>query len=114
MAIEVNEPALSYARDLIRRGKVVRDQRDWSEVAPTTQQENEVIERDGWSEYARWHLGVDPSENPETKKAYSFPFGDFSEVHRSGVIAGESRAGQYHHTEVEAAFKSLLELIDEG
>jgi hypothetical protein len=113
MAIEVNEPALRHARSLIRDGKVVRDDRDdWSEAAPTTQQENDVIERDGWTEYSHWHLGIDKSENRETKKAYSFPFGDFRKVHRSGVIAGESRAGQYGHTEIEKALKGLLELID--
>ena len=66
----------------------------------------------GWTEYAHWHLGVDKSQDRETKGAYSFPFGDFRRVHRSGVIAGESRAGQFDHTEIRDAFKALLELID--
>lgn len=113
MAIELNEPALRHARSLVREGKVVRDTRDdWSEAAPTSQEENDLIEQKGWTEYAHWHLGIDRSENPETKKAYSFPFGDFDKVHRSGVISGESRAGQYDHAEIERALKSLLELID--
>src|SRR6478735_816727 len=94
MAIELNQPALRHARALIREGKVVRN------------------ERDGWTEYSHWHLGIDKSENRETKGAYSFPFGDFRKVHRSGVIAGESRAGQYDHDEVRDALKALLELID--
>ena len=38
-------------------------------------------------------MGIDKGENRETKGAYSFPFGDFRRVHRSGVISGESRAG---------------------
>jgi hypothetical protein len=113
MAIELNEPALRQARSLIRDGKVVRDERDdWSEAAPTADEENNFIEREGWTAYAHWHLGIDKDENPETKKAYSFPYGDFRRVHRSGVISGESRAGQYDHDEVEAALKKLLELID--
>jgi len=115
MAIELNEAALRHARALVREGKVVRDERDaWSATAPTPDEENHFIEREGWTAYAHWHLGVDPDENPETKQAYSFPFGDFRKVRRSGVIAGEYRAGQYDHDEIEAALKGLLELIDAG
>lgn len=113
MAIELNGPALRHARALVREGEVVRDERDdWSEAAPTPDEENAFIERDGWTAYSHWHLGVDRDENSETKGAYSFPFGDFRRVHRSGVIAGESRAGQYDHTEIRDALRALLELID--
>jgi hypothetical protein len=34
-------------------------------------------------------------------------------VHRSGVIAGESRAGQFGHDEIRDALKKLLSLIDD-
>lgn len=113
MSIELNQPALRHARALIRDGKVVRDERDdWSEAAPTARDENAFIEREGWTEFSHWHLGVDRSEDRETKQAYSFPFGDFRRVHRSGVISGESRAGQYGHDEIRDALKALLELID--
>lgn len=113
MAIELNQPAVRQARALVRDGEVVRDERDdWSEAAPTVDEENAFIEREGWTAFAHWHLGIDKSENPETKKAYSFPYGDFRKVRRSGVISGESRAGQYDHAEVEKALRSLLELID--
>jgi len=113
MSIQLNQAGLRHARDLIREGKVVRDQRDdWSEAAPTADDENAFLEREGWTEYSHWHLGVDRRENEETKGAYSFPFGDFRRVHRSGVIAGENRAGQHDHYEIRDAFRSLLELID--
>jgi hypothetical protein len=114
MAIELNQPALKHARALVREGKVVRDHRDaWSEAAPTPDEENAFIEREGWIEFSHWHLGIDKSEDRQTKGAYSFPFGDFSKVHRSGVISGESRAGQYDHDEIRDALKALLDLIDE-
>lgn len=113
MAIQLNQPALRHARALIREGKVVRDERDdWSEAAPTADEENEFIEREGWTAYSHWHLGIDRSENEETKGAYSFPIGDFRRVRRSGVISAESRAGQYDHYEIRDALKALLELID--
>ena len=114
MTIELNNAALRAARALVRDGKVVRDDRDaWSEAAPTADEENAFIEREGWTEFAHWHLGIDHDENPETKGAYSFPYGDFRKVHRSGVIAGESRAGQYDHDEIRDALKKLLDLIDD-
>jgi len=113
MAIELNEPALRHARALVRDGKVVRDERDaWSEAAPTADEENSFIERNGWTEYSHWHLGIDKQEDAETKGAYSFPIGDFRRVHRSGVISAESRAGQYDHDEIRDALKKLLDLID--
>ena len=113
MAIELNEPALRQARSLVRDGKVVRDERDdWSEAAPSADDENAFIEREGWTAFSHWHLGIDKSAKPETKQAYSFPYGDFERVHRSGVISGESRAGQYDHTEIERELKKLLDLID--
>ncbi len=113
MAIELNEPALRHARALVREGKVVRDERDaWSEAAPTADEENDFIERHGWTEFSHWHLGLDRSENRETKGADSFPIGDFRKVHRSGVISAESRAGQHDHVEIRDALKKLLDLID--
>ena len=113
MAIELNEAALRHARALVRDGKVVRDERDdWSEAAPSADEENDFIDKQGWTEYSHWHLGIDKSEDAETKSAYSFPFGDFKKVHRGGVIAGESRAGQYDHDEIRDALKKLLDLID--
>jgi hypothetical protein len=113
MAIELNQPAVRHARSLVHDGDVVRDERDaWSEAQPTPDEENAFIEKNGWTEYSHWHLGKDPDANPETKEAYSFPYGDFRKVHRSGVIAGESRAGQYDHAEVRDALRGILEAID--
>jgi hypothetical protein len=114
MTIELNKPALKNARALVRAGAVVRDgQGDWSEAQPTPDEENGFIERDGWTQYAHWHMGIDKSAERDRKEAYSFPFGDFRKVHRSGVIAAESRAAQFGHTEIRDALKKLLELIDD-
>lgn len=85
---------------------------DWAEAAPTADEENGFIERDGWTEYAHWHLGVDKTADRETKQAWSFPIGDFRKVHRAGVIAAENRAAQFDHDEIRDACKALLELID--
>ena len=113
MAISLNRTALTHARTLVRSGTVVRDERDdWSTHAPSTDAENEFIDEHDFAEYASWHLGVDRDLPRNTKGRYSFPFGDFANVHRCGVISLESRAAQFDHTEIATAAKNLLGLID--
>ena len=113
MTVKLNETALRHARSLVRDGEEVRDERDdWSDDQPGADEENAFIEDHGWTEYRHWHLGIDDGENDETKGAYSFPYGDFRKVHRCGVIALESRAGQFDHDEIRDAARKLLELID--
>jgi hypothetical protein len=114
MTVKLNREALEHARSLVKQGKVVRDERDdWSEHAPSAAEENTFVEKKGWNDYAEWYLGVDREESDETKGRFSFPFGDFSKVHRCGVISLESRAAQYDHNDIAKAAKELLELIDE-
>jgi hypothetical protein len=113
MATKLNRDALKHAEKLIADGKVVRDDRDsWSEHAPTTDDENSFIDRAGWAAYADWHLGIDRQESDETKGRFSFPFGDFAQIHRCAVISLESRAAQFDHDEIARAAKRLLEQID--
>ena len=113
MAIQLNKKALEHARSLVKRGRVSRDERDdWSDDAPTSTEENEYLDAHGFDKYSLWFLGEDPSENAETKGRYSFPYGDFSRVHRGGVISAESRAAQNDHSSIAKAARELLELID--
>lgn len=115
MVTRLNKDALSHARGLIRSGQVVRDERDdWSEHAPSTDDENAFIDEHGMDEFARWHLGEDTEATEGTKGRYTFPYGDLRRVHRCAVISAESRAGQYHHQSVEKALKELLSMIDGG
>ena len=114
MAVKLNQTGIRHARSLVRDGKVVRDERDaWSEDAPSAQDENDFIEKHGWGEYSKWHLGVDDDMDRDTKGHYSFPYGDFAKVHRCAVISAESRAGQFDHDDIRDDAKKMLELIDE-
>lgn len=113
MTLKLNKRAFSYAKELVEEGMVVHDNRDaWSEDQPSTMEENKFIEKHGFGEYGDWHLGVDDEEPEETKKRYEFPYGDFERVHRCGILAAESRAGQYKHQDIEAAAAHLLSMID--
>jgi hypothetical protein len=69
--------------------------------------------RHGWDEYANWHLGIDDEASEDTKAGYKFRYGDFTRVHRCGVLAAESRAGRNHERDIEDATIQLPDLMDE-
>ncbi|ELT43159.1 hypothetical protein [Arthrobacter nitrophenolicus] len=76
MAAKLNRTALAQARQLIKEGKVERDIRDdWSEHAPSTDQENSFIDKHGFKDFAAWHLGRDDEKSEGTKGSVSFPTG---------------------------------------
>lgn len=113
MAVKLNRAAYDHARDLVNEGHVVYDERDaWSEHQPSTEQENELIRRHGYEEYAKWHLGIDDEEAEDTKARYKFPYGDFEKVHRCAMLTAESRAGQYKHLDIERAAGHLHGMIE--
>jgi hypothetical protein len=113
MSVKLNRAGYGYARQLVDEGKLVRDDRDaWSEDQPSTAMENEFIRLHGFREYAKWHLGIDDEQDPDTKRHYKFPYGDFRKVHRCAILTAESRAGQYKHFDVERAAARLHEMID--
>lgn len=115
MATKLNHKALEHARSLIKKRKVERDVRDdWSEHAPSTEDENSFIDKHGFAEFSKWHLGIDRERSDGTKGSVSFPFGDFKKVHRCAVISLESRAAQHDHEDIRKAAKDLLEEIDAG
>ena len=113
MAVRLNDNALKYAKSLVAEGKFVSDARAaWSDHQPSAREENEFISEHGIEEYARWHLGINDGEPEDTKEHYEFPYGDFKDVHRCGVLWAESRAGQYKHFDIESAAAHLHGMID--
>jgi hypothetical protein len=113
MAVKLNDTAFRHAKKLVKDGSVVKDERDdWSEDAPTPDEENSFIESGKWAEYSKWHLGVDDEHPDDTKGHYKFPIGDFRKVHRCAVISAESRAGQYNYDDIRDALGTLLDSID--
>ncbi|MCW3064591.1 MAG: hypothetical protein JWN32_1763 [Solirubrobacterales bacterium] len=111
--MRLNRTAYDYAKQLVNDGHFVLDERDdWSEHQPTAAQENKFIEEDGWRAYARWHLGVDHDRPEDTKGRYGFPYGDFQDVHRCGVLSAESRAAQNDYDDIEKACAHLHGMLD--
>jgi hypothetical protein len=111
--MKLNNRAYEHAQRLINDGHYVLDGRDdWSEHQPSAAQENRFIEEHGFGEYAKWYLGIDEAQDEDNKGRYRFPYGDFENVHRCGVLSAESRAGQYKHLDVERAAAHLHGMLD--
>lgn len=109
----VNDDAVRQARRLIDDGKVDTTT-EWSDAAPSTDDENRVVDRDGYEGFGAWHLAVDPDASPETKGRYAFPYGDFSRVSLAALIHAKQRAAQNDHAAIEKAADDLLERLDDG
>ena len=113
MTVKLNNRAYDYAKGLIQEGKFVFDERDaWSEHQPSAQKENEFLQEHGFAEYGKWYLGINDERRENTKGHYEFPYGDFKNVHRCGVLTAESRAGQYKHYDIENAEAHLHGMMD--
>jgi hypothetical protein len=113
MSVKLNPKAFEYAKELIKESHYVLDERDaWSEHQPSALKEDEFISIHGFTEYAKWHLGVDPDEAEDIKGRYKFPYGDFKDVHRCGVLSAESRAAQYKHHDIQVAAAHLHGMLD--
>jgi hypothetical protein len=108
----VNKAAVAHARKLIDGGKYDADT-EWSEAAPSADDENAEIDKHGYDGFGAWHLAIDPDASEETKGRYKFPYGDFAKVNRAALIHAKQRAAQNDHDEIEKAADRLLEHLDE-
>jgi hypothetical protein len=107
MTVKLNQRGFRHARGLLRRNEITHDRRDdWSEHAPSTDEENAFIDKNGMAEFAKWHLGENTDATRGTKGRYLFPYGDFVKLHRCAVISAESRAGQYDHPTIKKGLRA--------
>jgi hypothetical protein len=107
----VNKAGAAKARELIDAGKY-DDSTEWSDAAPSADEENRYIDKHGYDGYGEWHLALDTEANDETKDRYGFPFGDFRKVNRAALIHAKQRAAQNDHDAVAKEADALLERLD--
>jgi hypothetical protein len=106
--IKLNDIAVAFATHLIKEGHFTADGKGaWREHRPSADQENEFIRLHGFGEYAKWHLAVDERYAENTKRRYKFPYGDFSNVHRCGLLAARARARQHGYADIERTAAEL-------
>jgi hypothetical protein len=113
LMVQLNEEAFQHAMQLIRDGRLVLDSRDdWSASRPSARAEYALLEEQGFGEYGKWYLGVDPEQDEDMKTRYKFPIGDFAKVHRGGVLTAEARAGQFKYPDIQRAAAQLHGMLD--
>ena len=113
MTVKLNQRAYEHAKRLIAQDKFIDDERDaWSDHHPSTQTEEEFIEKSGFFEYGKWFLGVNDEYGEDRTRHYEFSYGDFENVHRCGILAAQSRASQENYLDVENAAADLIAAID--
>ena len=108
----LNEDAFAFAMQLIKEGHFIADSKGaWRGDRPSANEENEFIRLHGFGKYEKWHLGVDDQYPENTKQRYKFPYGDFKNIHRCGLLAAKARARQYGYTEIENAAAKLEQAL---
>ena len=108
-----NVAAFDWAAAHVAQGHFIADKKGaWRNHRPTRSQENAFIQTNGLAEYAKWHLAVDEGHPGNSKARYKFPFGDFHNVHRCGLLAVKARAHEYGYHEIEDGAAKLLEMIE--
>ncbi|RYU80466.1 hypothetical protein [Hymenobacter persicinus] len=112
MSVKLNSAAVTYAKELIRAGKVKHDEGHWGQHNPDSGAENKFLDQHDMAEYAKWHLGQDASHGEDTKGRYKFPYGDFRTVHRDGLVAAKERAAQQGYHDIAKAADELLQTLD--
>ena len=111
-SIKLNKDASEFAAQLLKEGHVIADGKGaWSAHRPPANEEDEFIRLHGFGEYAKWHLGIDERYPANTKRRYKFPYGDFKNVHRCGLLAVRSRAAQYKYSDIDDAAARLIAMI---
>ena len=110
--VRLSASAFEYAKQLIAEGHVVNDTKGgWGIDQPSAKDENEFIRVQGFAEYAKWHLGINERYGENAKARYKFPYGDFKNVHRSGLLAVRNRARQFGYSDIDLAASELLDEI---
>ena len=112
-SIQLNEDALAFGAKLIKEGRFIADHKGaWTEHRSSAAEENEFIRLHGFGAYGNWHLGIDNRFPENTKRRYKFPYGNFKDAHRCGLLAVKARARQYGYVEIEKAATKLERLIE--
>jgi hypothetical protein len=113
MAVRLHAPGLAHAQAYIEAGNVFLDGPGaWDEHRPTEADEIRYVARHGLGNFGKWHLGVDDEADPHSRSRYRFPYGDFSAVHRCGVLAAEVSAARERYRDIQEAAAHLHALLD--
>ena len=109
----VNDAAVDHAHHLIDARRYVLRSR-WGDIQPSAADGTRYLETHTWDEYGAWHLGLTDGAAEDTKRRYAFVFGDYTRIHRMGIISCHYRAAEWGHKDIELAAHELLQYLDES
>jgi hypothetical protein len=113
MTLRLNRSALDHAEKLIRNRQCVLDEQgQWSDHRPSRTAEKHFFAEHGVAEFQKWFLGEDDERRLDDRRRYRFAYGDFSKLHRCGVLAARARAARVEHADIERAAAQLCAMLD--
>jgi len=113
MAIKINKAGYDHAVEIIKDGlEVEHDTSNWNEVKPDVDEMARFLNTHSLDEYGLWFLGINTDADQNSKDKYVYPYGDFSVLHKSGLIAAEQESGNKHHHEIKSAAQKLLGMLN--
>ncbi|MGY3482233.1 ATP-dependent protease ClpP protease subunit [Bradyrhizobium sp. USDA 4011] len=107
---DLNRAGRAFARDLIAGDNIDRDSA-WSLTADDG---NTLLGDAGsdWANYGKHHLGIDTTENFDTKDHWKYPFAKDGKIYRSALVAIRQRSSSQKDKVVYDAAGALLDEID--
>ena len=112
MVVEINQRGFEHAKQLIREGRAVADERvDWRDHRPDAGNEDAYMSVMGAQRYGDWHLGIDEEQPEGSKSRYHFLFGDFSDLHRCALLEIQDAAETLFYGDIEIAADALISLL---
>lgn len=112
MSVKLNKAGFDHAMEIIKNGlEVEHDSGNWNEVKPTRDEQVRYLDTHSDEEYGLWFLGIDEEKKSDDISKYVFPFGDFSVLHKSALVAAEQQSA--HVPEIKQAAQKLLGMINQ-
>src|SRR5262245_50028248 len=112
MAVKLNKAGFDRAMSIIRNGlEVEHDSNNWEAVKPSKDQMVKFLNTHSLEEYGQWFLGIKSEVDAKDSSKYVYPWGDFSVLHKSALMATDKQAAQNNDSEIKSAVQKLLEMI---
>ena len=112
MAVELNQRGFAHAKQLIREGRAIADERgDWPDHRPGADKQDAYMLAIGAGRFGDWHLGIDDQQPEGSKSRYHFLFGDFSDLHRCALFEIQDAADNLFYGDIEVGATALISLL---
>ena len=114
MAVKLHKAGFDHAMAIIQDGlEVEHDSNNWEAVKPTRDEMDHYFNTHTLDEYGLWFLGIDTDADPKSSDKFKYPYGDFSVLHKSGLVAIEKDATMTNNHEIKTAAQKLLQLLNQ-